>query len=80
MADKIDRHLERDLDSIAREIASRLPDGVGYLLMVFEFEATPDTKNWSVSNAHGPTLAAGVRQWLANQERNGGLIPDEHKS
>jgi hypothetical protein len=79
MPDKIDAPLTARLDVIAQLIAEALPDGVGFLLMAFEFGAKPGTKNWSVSNAHGPTLAAGVKQWLAHHERNGGPIPDEHK-
>lgn len=63
-----DERLEQDLRDLARIIERRAPQGMGFALLMFEFEG--DSMFW-ISNAERRSMVKAVQEFVRKQKAKG---------
>lgn len=57
------------LQSIARDIASKLPENFGFCLLAYEFGDAKDKKMLYVSNGNRDDVAKAMKEWIETVDK-----------
>ncbi len=68
-----EEHIKGKLQNIAQNIDKELPEGFGFALLTFKFNAEPDTSNLMyVSNANRADIVKAMKEWIEKTENSFG--------
>lgn len=68
-----EEHIKGKLQNIAQNIDKELPEGFGFALLTFKFNAEPDTSDLMyVSNANRQDIVKAMKEWIEKTENNFG--------
>lgn len=66
-------YIKGKLQNIAQNIDKELPEGFGFALLTFKFNAEPDTSDLMyVSNANRQDIVKAMKEWIEKTENNFG--------
>lgn len=66
-----EEHIKGKLQNIAQNIDKELPEGFGFALLTFKFNAEPDTSNLMyVSNANRADIVKAMKEWIEKTENS----------
>lgn len=68
-----EEHIKGKLQNIAQNIDKELPEGFGFALLTFKFNAEPDTSNLMyVSNANRADIVKAMEEWIEKTKNSFG--------
>lgn len=68
-----EEYIKGKLQNIAQNIDKELPEGFGFALLTFKFNAEPDTSDLMyVSNANRQDIVKAMKEWIEKTENNFG--------
>lgn len=74
-----EEHIKGKLQNIAQNIDKELPEGFGFALLTFKFNAEPDTSNLMyVSNANRADIVKAMEEWIEKTKNSFGNDTDKY--
>lgn len=68
-----EEYIKSKLQSIAQNIDQELPEGFGFALLTFKFNAEPDTSELMyVANADRQDIVKAMKEWIEKTENSFG--------
>lgn len=68
-----EEYIKGKLQNIAQNIDKELPEGFGFALLTFKFNAKPDTSELMyVANADRQDIVKAMKEWIEKTENNFG--------
>ncbi len=68
-----EEHIKGKLQTIAQNIDKELPEGFGFALLTFKFNAEPDTSDLMyVSNANRADIVKAMEEWIEKTKNSFG--------
>lgn len=62
----------KEIQSLLRDVAKRIgadmPDGWGFTLFLFSYDAPPDNSLFYISSANREDMRKAIQEWLAMEE------------
>lgn len=68
-----EEYIKGKLQNIAKNIDKELPEGFGFALLTFKFDAEPDTSELMyVANANRQDIVKAMKEWIEKTENSFG--------
>lgn len=71
--ENVEKYIKGKLQNIAKNIDKELPEGFGFALLTFKFNADPDTSELMyVANADRQDIVKAMEEWIQKTKNNFG--------
>ena len=64
--------VKRRLQSIAKSVDDKLPDGYGFTILVYNFGESPDNEMMYISNSNRDDIVKAMKEWIKKTEKSFG--------